>query len=327
MPTLPGVSGRTETRMFRCGVMGMSIKTLYQRSRFGSCVKGSDPLRDSPLNVTPPRERKLDDTAPSPTPYESVQPSVRIVPVEGFAVAEIGSARAIPRNEKQVTATTPRRLAAFDFRLRTSMLPVCASMPAIRDIPIASGYRHIPVAPACHHEPVPDSRFTIRPARPEGAPHLQHIELATQGQFAAIGFDQVAASPPDSIELLVEYARSERSWVAVVDEEVVGYVLVGALDDAAHIFHVCVHPAHQGHGVGKALIEQVKSWARSAGRPAVTLATFYEVPWNGPLYEHLGFRVLHESEVGPEMLARGEHDVAGGLSPARQVAMRLDLDI
>jgi ribosomal protein S18 acetylase RimI-like enzyme len=174
---------------------------------------------------------------------------------------------------------------------------------------------------------VPDSWFPIRPARPEDAPRLQHIELATQGQFAAIGYDQVAASPPDSIELLVECARSERSWVAVVDEKVVGYILVGVLDNAAHIFHVCVHPNCQGHGHGKALIEQVKGWARLMGRPAVTLATFYEVPWNGPLYEHLGFRVLHESELGPEMLARGEQDVAKGLSPKGQVAMRLDLDI
>ena len=113
----------------------------------------------------------------------------------------------------------------------------------------------------------------------------------------------------------------------MVDDEVVGYILVGVIDDAAHIFHVCVHPTCQGHGLGKALIEQVKSWARSTGRPAVTLATFYEVPWNGPLYEHLGFRVLDESELGPEMLARGEHDVARGQSPKGQVAMRLDLDI
>jgi len=135
------------------------------------------------------------------------------------------------------------------------------------------GFDNIPFALTCHHESVPDSRFTIRQARPEDAPGLQHIELATQGQFSAIGYDQVAASPPDSIELLVEYALSERSWVAVADDEVVGYILVGVLDNAAHIFHVCVHPGHQGRGVGKALIEQVKSWARSAGLPAITLAT------------------------------------------------------
>jgi len=187
--------------------------------------------------------------------------------------------------------------------------------------------RLIPVAPVCHHGLVPDSRVALRPARPEDAPRLQLIELATKDQFVAIGYDQVAASPPDSIELLVEYARSGRCWVAVVDHEVVGYILVGVLDDAAHIFHVCVDPGYQGQGLGKALIEQVKGWARSIGRPAVTLATFYEVPWNGPLYEHLGFRVLDESGLGPEMLARGEHDVARGLSPKGQVAMRLDLDI
>ncbi len=168
---------------------------------------------------------------------------------------------------------------------------------------------------------------TIRPARAEDSPCLQLIELATHDQFVAIGYEQVAASPPDSIELLVEYARSGRSWVAVVADEVAGYALVGVLDNAAHIFHVCVHPDYQGHGLGKALIEQVKSWARSTGRPAVTLATFYEVPWNGPLYEHLGFRVLDESEFGPEMLARGMEDVAGGRSLTGQVAMRLDLDI
>jgi ribosomal protein S18 acetylase RimI-like enzyme len=173
--------------------------------------------------------------------------------------------------------------------------------------------------------PVSDRPFVIRPARPEDAPRLQHIEVATQGQFVAIGYDQVAADPPDSIELLVEYARSEHSWVTVVDDEVVGYILVGVLDDAAHIFHVCVDPDYQGHGLGKALIERVKGWARSTGLPAVTLATFYEVPWNGPLYEHLGFRVLDESELGPEMVARGENDRASGLSPEGQVAMRLDL--
>jgi ribosomal protein S18 acetylase RimI-like enzyme len=172
---------------------------------------------------------------------------------------------------------------------------------------------------------VSDDPFVIRLARPEDAPRLQHIEVATQGQFAAIGFDRGVGDPPDSIELLVEYARSGCSWVTVVEEEVVGYVLVGVLDDAAHIFHVCVDPDYQGHGFGKALIERVKDWARSTGRPAVTLATFYDVPWNGPLYEHLGFRVLDESELGPEMVARGEHDRASGLSPEGQVAMRLDL--
>ena len=207
------------------------------------------------------------------------------------------------------------------------MVPKCPTVPAYGGTITIRYQLPSTVALTCHHEPVHDNSVTIRPARPEDALRLQHIELATQGQFVAIGYDQIAANPPDSIELLVEYARAGRSWVTVVDDEVVGYILVGVLDNDGHIFHVCVHPDHQGHGLGKALIEQVKSWALSAGRPAITLATFYEVPWNGPLYEHLGFRVLDEAELGPEMLARGEHDLARGLSPKGQVAMRLDLDI
>ncbi len=51
----------------------------------------------------------------------------------------------------------------------------------------------------------------------------------------------------------------------MVDDEVVGYILVGVLDDAAHIFHVCVHPDFQGQRLGKELIEQVKDWARLDG--------------------------------------------------------------
>ena len=178
----------------------------------------------------------------------------------------------------------------------------------------------------CHHEPVPDSRFTIRLACPEDAPRLQCIELATQGQFATIGYDEVVASPPDSVELLVESTRSGRSWVAVVDDEVVGYVLVVSSTPPLTSSTSASIPATRDTGSGST-IEQIKSWARPAGRPAITLATFYEVPWNGPLYEHLGFRVLGESELGPEMLARVEHDVAGGLSPKGQVVMLLDLDI
>jgi GNAT superfamily N-acetyltransferase len=151
--------------------------------------------------------------------------------------------------------------------------------------------------------------------------------LATQSQFVAIGHEQAAGNLPDPIEVLAEYARSGRSWVAVVDDEIMGYILVGVLDAAAHIFHVCVYPTYQGRGLGRALIDRVKGWARPTGLPAVTLATFYEVPWNGPLFEHLGFRMLDESELGPEMLARCEYDVARGQSPKGQVAMRLDLDI
>jgi GNAT superfamily N-acetyltransferase len=167
---------------------------------------------------------------------------------------------------------------------------------------------------------------TIRPAWATDCVRLQQIELATHEQFRVLGHHKVAEDPPDPVEVLAEYAELGRSWVAVDDDnEVVGYILVDVVDHLGHIEQVTVHPDHQGEGVGRALIEMAESWARRSGMPAVTLTTFSEVPWNKPLYEHLGFRILEGAEIGPQLRAVQEHEVAKGFGPEGRVAMRLDL--
>jgi hypothetical protein len=60
--------------------------------------------------------------------------------------------------------------------------------------------------------------------------------------------------------------------------------------------------------------------------PAITLTTFTDVPWNGPLYRHLGFRVLTDDELGPELRALRDRETAHGLDPAQRACMRADLD-
>jgi ribosomal protein S18 acetylase RimI-like enzyme len=106
----------------------------------------------------------------------------------------------------------------------------------------------------------------------------------------------------------------------------VGYVLVDEVDGNAHVQEVSVRPDRQGQGVGRALLDRVRVWAIESGRSAISLTTFAEVPWNRPLYEHLGFRVLAEEEIGPELRAVREVETAHGLDPATRVCMRLDLD-
>jgi hypothetical protein len=49
------------------------------------------------------------------------------------------------------------------------------------------------------------------------------------------------------------------------------------------------------------------------------------VAWNRPLYEHLGFRVLDEQELGPELRVVRDRETADGLDPDVRVCMRLDL--
>lgn len=163
-------------------------------------------------------------------------------------------------------------------------------------------------------------RLTIRPATADDSDVLRQIERLAGQRYREVGLDHVADDDPDSWEALAAYARDGRSWVAV-DLGPVGYVLVDVVDGCAHVEQVTVRPDHQGSGVGRALLEQVRRWAIATGRPAITLTTFRDVPWNRPLYEHLGFRVLADDEIGPELRAVRAREATHGLDPTTRVCM------
>ncbi|MEO7429249.1 MAG: GNAT family N-acetyltransferase, partial [Acidimicrobiales bacterium] len=144
----------------------------------------------------------------------------------------------------------------------------------------------------------------IRPATAADGAALIEIERAAGERFRHVGMPEIADDDPGSVDELAEYANDGRSWVAVDDAGTpVGYVLVDVVDGNAHIEQVSVIPAAQASGIGRALVDHVATWAMARGAPALTLTTFRDVPWNAPLYEHLGFRVLAEPELGPELRA------------------------
>jgi GNAT superfamily N-acetyltransferase len=163
----------------------------------------------------------------------------------------------------------------------------------------------------------------VRPSLRAESPTLREIETFAGEAFRSIGMDAIADTEPMSVEVLDAYAISGRSWVAVDEtDRPVAYVVVDVVDGNAHIEQISVLPDNQGRGVGKDLLDTVRSWAIEAGCPAITLTTFIHVPWNYPLYEHLGFVVLPEEELGPELRAVREHEAQMGLDPADRVCMR-----
>ncbi|HET6965605.1 MAG TPA: GNAT family N-acetyltransferase [Acidimicrobiales bacterium] len=167
----------------------------------------------------------------------------------------------------------------------------------------------------------------LRAARREDLPALREIERESGQRYREFGLDQVADDEPASIEVLATYAEGSRAWVAVDPDGVpVGYILVDEVDGAAHIEQVSVVPAHQGRGLGRALIDRVAGWAVEHQMEALTLTTFGHIPWNRPLYEHLGFRVLAAAELGPGLRAVREAEAVHGLDPALRVVMRRELD-
>jgi GNAT superfamily N-acetyltransferase len=168
----------------------------------------------------------------------------------------------------------------------------------------------------------------IRPPVISELAALRTIERLAGERFRDVGLPEVANDEAPSLDVLTRHTELGQCWVAVHDGGgPIGYVLVDAVDWNAHVEQVSVHPDHQGSGVGRALMEQVFEWATEAGMPAVTLTTFSDVPWNAPLYRHLGFRVLRDDELGPGLRAVRDQETAHGLDPARRVCMLLALPL
>jgi GNAT superfamily N-acetyltransferase len=172
-----------------------------------------------------------------------------------------------------------------------------------------------------------DVSVGVRLGGAEDASRLRVIELRAGARFREVGLDDIADGEPASIETLVAYATAGRCWVAVDEaDEPIGYVLVDDVDGNAHIEQVSVDPDRQGTGVGRTLVEQACTWARDTGRTAVTLTTFADVPWNAPLYAHLGFVILDDDEIGPGLQALRQDESAHGLDHLMpRVCMKLNV--
>ena len=169
--------------------------------------------------------------------------------------------------------------------------------------------------------------FRVRPGRREDGPVLQEIERLAGARFREVGLAKVADDEPFSLDELAEYVDSGRSWVALdQSEKPVGYVVVCDADGKAHVEQMSVVPEQQNSGVGRLLLAQVDAWASDTGRRAITLTTYRDVPWNRGLYEHLGFRVLDDREIGPELRAIRQSEKARGLDAAPRVCMLREVE-
>jgi GNAT superfamily N-acetyltransferase len=166
----------------------------------------------------------------------------------------------------------------------------------------------------------------IRPPVREELELLRSIQHDSGQGYRRYGLNDVADHEPPSIEVFAGYADDGRAWMSVDDlNQPTGFIIVDIIDGGAHIEQVSVIRVRQGEGIGRALIEHVEKWATSMGLSALTLTTFGHIPWNRPLYEHLGFRVLLDDEIGPGIRSVCEAEASSGLDPDLRVVMRLRL--
>ncbi|MFX4959630.1 GNAT family N-acetyltransferase, partial [Acinetobacter baumannii] len=81
---------------------------------------------------------------------------------------------------------------------------------------------------------------------------LPALERAAAARFAAIGLDQVAAAPLTADE---PRQRGDLTLVAMLGDEIAGFLLARPQDDAVFVRELDVHPDHAGNRLGARLID------------------------------------------------------------------------
>jgi hypothetical protein len=90
----------------------------------------------------------------------------------------------------------------------------------------------------------------IRSVRGEDLPRLRDLEWAAGAIFRDLGVDAIADDEPLSIGVLAAFQSAGRAWVFVDHlDRPVAYLLVEAIDAAAHIEQVSVHPESARRGL------------------------------------------------------------------------------
>lgn len=80
--------------------------------------------------------------------------------------------------------------------------------------------------------------------------------------------------------------------VAVVDGRIAALVVVITRDGGVLLDNVAVHPAAQGRGLGRRMIELAESEARRNGDSEIELSTHVLMVENAALYQRLGYEEI-----------------------------------
>jgi len=122
----------------------------------------------------------------------------------------------------------------------------------------------------------------VRPMRAEDIPRVQEIDRLA---FAV-------PWPPSAFPHELRHSPHSRLWVAEMDGEVVGFVVVWLIVDEAHIATIAVHPDFRQQGIARRLLETAIQSAREEGAVLATLEVRAGNTAAQALYRQMGFAVV-----------------------------------
>ncbi|MFT9063403.1 MAG: GNAT family N-acetyltransferase [Acetobacter persici] len=169
--------------------------------------------------------------------------------------------------------------------------------------------------------------ISVRLARYEDVVLLPEIERSAAQSFTSIpSLAWIADGPCLPVETHMASLEAGTCWVAVTQQgRPVGFLTAERARDRLHILEISVEAEAQARGVGRALLAAARQAAQQGGFQRITLTTCREVPWNAPFYQKIGFEILEERVLEPDLRAALAEEEECGFPPGTRCAMQLRL--
>ncbi len=164
--------------------------------------------------------------------------------------------------------------------------------------------------------------LTIRAGTSADIPVLQELERDAAQAFRSSGYDFCAVGPVRDFGEHERCLNEGASFVAEIESDPAGFILVWPVDGHAHLTEVSVALQFQRRGIGRMLIAAGEQWSRETGYKEVTLTTYRDVSWNAPFYPSLGYRQFTPGPDQKGLLAVQAEETASGFNAKPRVAMR-----
>jgi len=125
----------------------------------------------------------------------------------------------------------------------------------------------------------------------------------------------IGAVPKPASEAYDDWIKAGNVWLAELDGEAVGVLVLEPLPDHLMVYSIAVLPGHQGTGLGKVLLSFAETQALNKGYAEVRLYTNPRIKRNVSFYRHHGFVEIgtrpHPSRPGQNVVDMAK-EVASG---------------
>jgi ribosomal protein S18 acetylase RimI-like enzyme len=132
---------------------------------------------------------------------------------------------------------------------------------------------------------MPAVPIDLRPATDADVERLTELVAAAYGHYV----ERIGGPPRPLTDDYAEVVRTRPITVAERSGEIAGLLVLVVDDEGFSIDNVAVDPAHQGTGVGRALLAHAEAEARRGGFDSIALLTHELMSENLELYARIGY--------------------------------------